>query len=189
MKKRIVTVVPPHNSLEKEEAKKARGLRADAFLWDLLAEARQRMDPATWIDSGGLEADSALRAWDTGGAHGFFGLYQERAAVNANRPSPSYTETMARRQVIRLCEALWRADFGRGAARRLAAKAFEKESVFVHISPGAIRHWQDREAPLGPEDEKAISMAMQRCGNDPKLLASHFVGLALAVHNPAARIL
>jgi hypothetical protein len=32
-------------------------------------------------------------------------------------------------------------------------------------------------------------MAMQRCGKDPKLLASYFVGLALAVHNPAARIL
>jgi hypothetical protein len=188
-KQTLITVVPPLHSLEKEAVEKARGLRAGAFLWTLLAEAQTRMDPATWIDSGGLEAETALRAWDIGARHGFFSVYKERAATEgANRSPPAYTETIARRQVIRLCEALRRAGLGPGAARKLAAKAFEKGLVFVH-SPDAIKHWQDREPPLGPDDETAIAMAMQRWGKDPKRLASHFVGLALAVHNPAARII
>jgi hypothetical protein len=99
VKQRIVTVVPPPHSLDKEAAEKARGLRVGAFLWTLLAEAQKRMDHATWIDSGGMEAEAALRAWDIGGGHGFFSLWKERAGtIGANRPPPAYSETIARRQ-------------------------------------------------------------------------------------------
>jgi hypothetical protein len=184
-------VLPPRNKRSKEDDKKARGLRAGAFLWSLVEAEKKRMDPASWIASGGMEAEAALQAWNIGGGHGFFSVWKERiGTVGANRPAPADDEIAARRAIIRLCEALRRTGLGPDAARRLAAKALANDSTFVTPpSRAAIKHWEDRQSPLGPEDEAAISTAIQRCSSDHKLLVSHFIGLARAVHNPAARIL
>jgi hypothetical protein len=120
------------DKLSKEDAEKARGLRAAACLWEALRDAKARTEPATWITKGGPDAEAALFAWDEGRGHGFFTIHQERQSQKPGHPPPELHTTVARQTMLYLCKALERCEVGPHAARKLAAKEASKANLFRH---------------------------------------------------------
>ena len=94
-------VIIPGKIDSKENADRLRGLRAGAVLWELLTAAKAQLDVVDWYSQGLAEAEAVLEAWQTGGQHGFFDLWEERkGTIGANRPPPATHEREARRMVL-----------------------------------------------------------------------------------------
>ena len=185
-------VIIPGKIDSKENADRLRGLRAGAVLWELLTAAKAQLDVVDWYSQGLAEAEAVLEAWQTGGQHGFFDLWEERkGTIGANRPPPATHEREARRMVLLMCLALERSGLGREAARKAAARALEPAGVFAKPpTHRVIEHWQDDQPlRLTPRDEMLLAMALGTAGiEDPQRIARQFIGLAHLVFNPAARV-
>jgi hypothetical protein len=182
-------LVIPGRIEDKDDADRARGLRAAACLWQLLAAAKAQLSAVDWHALGLQEAEAALEAWERGGHHGFFRVWEERKATTG-RPAPSPTELRARRMVILLCITFERSGLNRRAARKFAARELERAGVFatppLHRT---IERWQAEQPPLTSADEQLLATAIAVCGiGQPHRLARYFVGLAHLVHNPAAKV-
>jgi hypothetical protein len=190
--------MPPGNILiipgkiaDKDDLERARGLRAASCLWQMLVAAKAQLGAVDWYALGLAEAEAVLEAWQTGGQHGFFDIWeQRRGEMGRNRPAPSSTELGARRMVILFCIALERGGLNRRAARKFAARELEHAGVFATVpSHRTIEYWQTEQPPLTPAEEQLLATAIACCGvGQPHRIARYFVGLAHLVHNPAARV-
>jgi hypothetical protein len=90
-------LVIPGKIADKDDLERARGLRAAACLWQMLAAAKAQLGAVDWYALGLAEAEAALEAWQTGRQHGFFDIWeQRRGAMGRNRPAPSATDKLAR---------------------------------------------------------------------------------------------
>jgi hypothetical protein len=184
-------LVIPGRIDDRDDLERARGLRAAACFWQMLAAAKTQLDAVDWYAFGLAEVEAALEAWQTGGHHGFFRIWQERkATVGGNRPAPPAHELRARRMVILFCIALERGGLNRRAARKFAARELERAGVFAAApSHHTIEHWQREQPPLTAADEQMLATAIACCGiSQPHHLARYFVGLAHLVHNPTAKV-
>src|SRR5262245_22917245 len=184
-------LIIPGKIADKDDLEQARGLRAANCLCRMLAAAKAQLGAVDWYALGLAEAEAALEAWQTGGQHGFFDIWERRRGeMGRNRPAPSATELRARRMVILFCIALERGGLNRRAARKFAARELERTNVFATTpSPRAIEHWQADQPPPTPAEEQLLATAIASCGVDqPHHLARYFVGLAHLVHNPAAKV-
>jgi hypothetical protein len=186
-------VVFPAKCKNSEDEEEVRGLRAGAFLWTLLEAAKAQLDPATWFAKGGAEAEAVLVAWDDGGRHPFFTIWEQRKGSEAaNRPAPAPYEVLARRHVIRMVKALQDAGFKKpGAARKFAAQELTKAKVFQRPTTAKmIENWQGRQPELEPEDKLVIAQALTAHGlGNFKAIARHFIGLCELARNPAPVVL
>jgi hypothetical protein len=125
-------LVIPGRIDDRDDLERARGLRAAACFWQMLAAAKAQLGAVDWYALGLAEAEAALAAWESGGQHGFFRVWQERKAiVGGNRPPPSAHELRARRMVILFCVVLERGGLNRRAARKFAARELERAGVFA----------------------------------------------------------
>jgi hypothetical protein len=184
-------LIIPGRTADKDHLERARGLRAAACFCEMLVAAKAQLGAVDWYALGLAEAEAALEAWQTGGQHGFFAIWeQRRGKMGRNRPAPSSTELHARRMAILFCIALERGGLNRRAARKFAARELERANVFATApSHRTIEHWQAEQPPLTPDEEQLLATAIACCGvHQPHHLARYFVGLAHLVHNPAARV-
>jgi hypothetical protein len=184
-------LVIPGRIDDRDDLDRARGLRAAACFWQMLAAAKAQLGVVDWYALGLAEAEAALAAWQTGGQHGFFDIWeQRRAEMGRNRPAPSSTELRARRMAILFCIALERGGLNRRAARKFAARELERAGVFAAApSHRTIEYWQTEQPPPAPADEQVLATAIACCGvGQPHHLARYFVGLAHLVHNPTVKV-
>jgi hypothetical protein len=143
-------LIIPGKVAGKDDLERARGLRAAACFRQMLAAAKAQLDAVNWYALGLAEAEAALEAWQTGGQHGFFDIWeQRRGEMGRNRPAPSSTELRARRMAILFCIALERGGLNRHAARKFAARELEHAGVFATAPshrtierPGKISRWR-----------------------------------------------
>jgi hypothetical protein len=164
-------LIIPGKIAGKDDLERARGLRAASCLWQMLAAAKAQLGTVDWYALGLADAEAALEAWQTGGQHGFFDIWeQRRGKMGRNRPAPSSTELRARRMAILFCIALERGGLIRRAARKFAARELERANVFATApSPRAIQHWQTDQPPLGATDEQ-VSLLRGRPAAPPRPL-------------------
>jgi hypothetical protein len=161
----------------------ARTLLARKCLWELVAAARQQVDPVRWRLVGGIEAEDLLDALDSGRPHPVLRHWETQKSIYANRPAPSNRQLATRHFVVLMCEALERGPkFGKGMARSRASKALRKAGAPVSVD--AIARWQrvDR-APFKPEDETAIANALAGGRNAAEIIR-YFVGLIHFYRDP-----
>jgi hypothetical protein len=161
-------------------------VRAADFLWQIAKEAKDQLGPARWLAHGGSEAEDLLHAIEEGRPHPLLLRWEKlKSGPAANRPAPSLPEQGARRSVVLMCAALERAAEranGPGKykdmARRRAAQAVK--GVFpTDPTAKAIAHWQRAyHSPSVTSDEYLIGRAFERWGNNHKMIAEWFAGLA-----------
>ena len=175
--------------VDREEADRIRA-RVTALFLQWVMSIKGRMDPATWRNIGGPEAESFLEALAIGRTHPLLDYWQAtRKALG--HPPPALTEIRARRFAILLAVALNRAGYADGSmeeARHFAAKQMGRAGVFAKPPTAtAIKRWQQRQQALSPWDEQLIATALASCGVEaPHRLALFFVGLAHYASNPTA---
>jgi hypothetical protein len=170
--------------MKPEDRDEARRLAALNVLWNLLAGAKNKADAVVWRAVGGPEAEDFLHALETGGQHPLLQKWEElKATVAANRPAPSLLDRNTRRLAVLMVDTLVRADLGKEAARRRAAKAVQR--VLATATPRAIKHWQHNYS-ISADDEGLIAQAIERCGHDHDGLVDHFAGLIRWADNPIA---
>jgi hypothetical protein len=184
-----VTVRPEARKLTKPQREQLRALLAAQFLWGLLAKARTGIDPVTWINKGGLEAEEFLECVDDGLSHPLLKRWRKRKCY-ANRPPPSRRERHARHFAVLATVALERVvSLDKDEARQKVAKAVAQ--VFDNApSPETIRHWQRDDPPLTEGDELVLGTAIGRCKHDTndqanaKVVIDYFIGLAYLALTP-----
>jgi hypothetical protein len=190
MTSKLVTIIPG-KIVNKDDAERARGLRAGAALLEMLASAKAQVGPVSYYSLGLQDAEAALEAWRSGHPHGFFQVWEERRAAGGGHPPPSASELEARRMVLLLCLGLERLGSKRRAARKLAAQELNHAGVFTGaISHRIIERWQS-EQPLQPtpRDEQLLATGIATCGHQaPHRLVRYFIGLAHLIHTPAIRV-
>jgi hypothetical protein len=163
----------------RQNLEKARALQTLSCLWSLVAEAEQQVDVVTWRNAGGLEVLDFLDCIERGLPHPLLRAWQRRMADNANRPAPSFGDIRVRRLVIRCCAALERnGKMKKGKARAFAAKQLAPTFHGHGPSPDAIRRWQQAQ-PLVPEDDTAITVAIERGQGHDARIVEYFVGLIM----------
>jgi hypothetical protein len=171
--------------MNKPDREKLRALMTRKVLWKLVATAKTRTDPVTWRAEGGPEAEDFLDALESGRSHPLLLQWKQlKGTVAANRSAPDQLDQIARRNVVLMCVALYRAGLKpKTAVRKLAAKAVK--DVFPE-SPtvDAIRHWWDAYPPFAPEDEALIMSAIKRHGRDHARIAGWFAGLVRYANDP-----
>jgi hypothetical protein len=169
--------------VDQEEADRIR-MQITAFFLQWVMSIKEGMDPASWLNIGGPEAESFLEALAIGGAHPLLEHWQ-RTRKTLGNPPPALTEIHA----ILLAVALKRAGYGSmEQAREFAAQQMKRAGVFAK-KPTAktIENWQARQQALSPWDEQIVATALASCGvQAPHRLALFFVGLAHYVSNPTA---
>jgi hypothetical protein len=184
-----VTIIPG-KIVNKDDAERARGLRAGAALLEMLASAKAQVGPVNYYSLGLQDAEAALEAWRNGHPHGFFQVWEARKA-SGGHPPPSASELNARRMVLLLCLSLERLGSKRRAARKLAAQELNHAGVFTGaISHRIIERWQSEQPlQLTPRDEQLLATGIATCGHQaPHRLARYFIGLCHLIHNPAIRV-
>jgi len=183
----------PGKFKNREDAEHARGLRANAVVWEIVAYLKTQLDAVDWYAKGLGEVESLLEAWERGGQHGFFRIWEERrATIGANRPPPSTTDLFSRRMVTLLTVALERGQHGprnRRAARKVAEHELRHSNLFESPpSHRTIERWQAEQPSLTPRDEQLVANAVATHGFDPHGLAAYFIGLGHLANNPAPKI-
>jgi hypothetical protein len=169
--------------MKPEDREQWRELGTLKVLWELVDDAKKKVDVVTWRAVGGPEAEDFLHALETGRQHPLLTKWEElKATVAANRSAPDLVEQSARRSAVLMCEAVHRAGLGKNAARRRAAKALQ--GVFP-ATIDQIRYWQYI-YPLAAGDEKLIAGAINRYGTDHRHIAGWFAGLIQIAVDPAA---
>jgi len=166
-----------------QRAQEGRRLLAVKCLWEIVAAAKQEVDPVQWRLVGGIEAEDFLDALDSGRPHPVLRHWEAQKSIYANRPAPGFRELQTRHYVVLLCEALERGPkFGKGMARSRVTKALRKDGAT--ISEDAIRRWQqDDKAPFTPADEKAIASALAKDRNAAEIIR-YFLGLIHFYRDP-----
>ena len=79
-------LIIPGKIADKDDVERARGLRAASCLWQLLAAAKAQLGSIDWYALGLAEAEAALEAWQTGGQHGFFAIWEQRRGDDGAQP-------------------------------------------------------------------------------------------------------
>jgi hypothetical protein len=166
-----------------QRTQEGRRLLAVKCLWEIVAAAKQQVDPVQWRLLGGIEAEDFLDALDSGRPHPVLRHWEAQKSIHASRPAPGFRELATRHYVVLLCEALQRGPkLGKGMARSRASKALRKAGA--RVSEDAIRRWQqDDKAPFTPADEKAIANALAE-GRNAAQIIHYFVGIIHFYRDP-----
>jgi hypothetical protein len=185
-----ITIVPSRLK-NKADIDQARGLRAGACLWQMIAAAKAQIDGVNAYAIGLADAEAALEAWTTGGQHAFFRIWKERKRILAHRSGPSPVELELRRMILLMVEALQRTGYGPTEARKFAARELQHIKVLGKPSDRAIEGWQDEHPlELTPKDEQLLANGIALCGHQaPAKLALYFISLAHLVADPGVAVL
>jgi hypothetical protein len=173
--------------MDKTNREKSREVFARKMLWQLVTAAKAQVHVVTWRAEGGPEVEDFMDALESGRPHPLLLKWEQLKGTSAaNRPAPSQLDLIARRNVVLMCEALYRADLRpKTAVRKLAAETV-KELFSDGPTAGVIRNWWDAYPPFTPGDEALIASAIKQYGRDHKRIAGWFAGLGLIATDPVA---
>jgi len=173
-------VVRPRKRTE-DRRDRGRTIMTLKLLWQLLAAARNQIDPYTWVKEGGLDAEEFLECVESGRWHPLLRRWHVmKGTSGANRPAPTSRDRAARRLVVLAVTALQRVVSTDGdAARRTVAAAMAK---LFEDAPTAetVHHWERQMEPATttPAEEKLLAMVIANTNADPAAVVEHFVQMA-----------
>ena len=154
------------------------------ILQQMVSGLRARLDPVAWVSAGYIELESFVHALCNGEMHPALAAWEADKAPPGRR-APSTREFYARRVAVLLCEALERAGYSPGAARKFAATEIGAAGVFDRrISDRVLERWQAQERPLMPGDELLVATGFAAAGGQPARIAIYFIGLCHLAMNP-----
>src|SRR5437763_12082929 len=127
--------VPPHYGVAVRKIGKADSDKTSAkivrfVLREHLRGLKDKLDPATWVNSGWAEVEAFVEALSNFGIHAALTEWED-GKNNAGRPAPSTREIYARRIVTLMVIALRRTCFrSKDKARQFAAGELQRCGVF-----------------------------------------------------------
>jgi hypothetical protein len=188
--------VPPHYGVAVRKISKADSDKTSAeivrfVLREHLHGLKEKLDPATWVNSGWAEVEAFVEALSNGGMHPAL-VEWEDAKNKKGHPAPSMREIYARRVVVLMVTALRRTCFrSKAAARQFATNELQRCGVFEEApSAKTLEYWEEEFRTLGPGEELLLSAGIAAAGaGKPQQLALFFVALCHLALNPTAMII
>lgn len=166
-----------HDQARKASIDSARAIRALSCLKNLLSVARQQIDPVTWSEKGGPDAEELVDSLEHGWQHPALQEWVKRKSDNHS--APTRHELHIRRLIASLCLCLEKIGKSKRQAHRLAAEGLQ--CVLPGIKKNSIDHWARNNQVI----DKVVDSALRGRGSPPDEVVKYFVGLIGLLRDPS----